>query len=438
MRLLKLSEVKIKPNRQRKEFDPTALEELKNSIELVGLQHAITVRDEEDIIYLVGGESRLKVITDMHELGVKFRYNNNLVPNGYIPTVTLGELNELEAEEAELDENIKRKDLTWQEKSAALARLKTLREKQAALEGKVHTVADLAMEVKGRSDGSYQNNIRKELIVAKHLNNPVIAKAKSADEAFKLLKREQQREENIKLANEIGTTFNSSFHTVLNMDCLEYMEQTENVCKFDIILTDPPYGMNAQNFNDSAGRSTDINHKYDDSPESWLKLMKEWARLSYQVTKEKAHAYVFCDIDNFPKLKELMREAGWYVFRTPLIHYKKNSGRVPLPDRGPRRCYETILYAIKGEKQITQILPDVIESTGDDTTGHGAQKPLELYINLLQRSARAGDEVLDCFAGSGVILPAAHKFTCKATAIELLPEYYGLCLNRLKEIKFQC
>ena len=55
MRLLKLSEVKIKPNRQRKEFDPTALEELKNSIELVGLQHAITVRDEEDIIYLVGG-----------------------------------------------------------------------------------------------------------------------------------------------------------------------------------------------------------------------------------------------------------------------------------------------------------------------------------------------------------------------------------------------
>ena len=207
MRLLKLSEVKIKPNRQRKEFDPTALEELKNSIELVGLQHAITVRDEEDIIYLVGGESRLKVITDMHELGVKFKYNNSLVPNGYIPTVTLGELSELEAEEAELDENIKRKDLTWQEKSAALARLKTLREKQAALEGKVHTVADLAMEVKGRSDGSYQNNIRKELIVAKHLNNPVIAKAKSADEAFKLLKREQQREENIKLANEIGTTY---------------------------------------------------------------------------------------------------------------------------------------------------------------------------------------------------------------------------------------
>ena len=133
MRLLKLSEVKIKPNRQRKEFDPTALEELKNSIELVGLQHAITVRDEEDIIYLVGGESRLKVITDMHELGVKFKYNNSLVPNGYIPTVTLGELSELEAEEAELDENIKRKDLTLQEISAALARNKTFLDMQSPL-----------------------------------------------------------------------------------------------------------------------------------------------------------------------------------------------------------------------------------------------------------------------------------------------------------------
>lgn len=437
MRLLKISEVKIKPNRQRKEFDPVALEELKNSIELVGLQHAITVRDEEDTIYLVGGESRLKVISDMHELDVKFKYNNQAVPSGYIPTVTLGELNELEAEEAELDENIKRKDLTWQEKSAALARLKTLREKQAALEGKTHTVADLAREVKGRSDGSYQNNIRKELIVAKHLNNPAIAKAKSADEAFKILKKEHQREENIKLAAEIGTTFNASFHTVLNMNCLDHMKDEKNQNKYDIILTDPPYGMNAQNFNDGAAKMIGIEHHYDDSLESWLKLMEEWTVLSYKVTKDKAHAYVFCDIENFPKLKDMMKAAGWYVFRTPLIHYKRNSGRVPLPDRGPRRCYETILYAIKGDRQVNQILPDVIESVGDDNTGHGAQKPVELFINLLQRSARAGDEVLDCFAGSGVVLPAAHKFTCKATAIELLPEYYALCLNRLKEIKCQ-
>ena len=32
---------------------------------------------------------------------------------------------------------------------------------------------------------------------------------------------------------------------------------------------------------------------------------------------------------------------------------------------------------------------------------HGAQKPVVVYQNLLQRSVRAGDKVLDPFAGTG-------------------------------------
>jgi DNA modification methylase len=205
--------------------------------------------------------------------------------------------------------------------------------------------------------------------------------------------------------------------------------------QFDVILTDPPYGMNAQDFGDGGGKLTGIEHRYEDTPESWRELMTCWATASYAMAKKEAHAYVFCDIDRFHELKTFMEIAGWYVFRTPLIDYKTDSGRVPLPDRGPRRQWEMILYAIKGNKPVTHIYPDVIPCQADPNMTHGAQKPVALYVNLLKRSVRPGDQVLDTFAGSGTIFPAAHSLQCIATGIEQNPEYYGMSLRRLQDLK---
>jgi DNA modification methylase len=198
-----------------------------------------------------------------------------------------------------------------------------------------------------------------------------------------------------------------------------------------VILTDPPYGMGADSFGDAGGKMTGITHNYDDSYEAWQALMQAWAPLSFAVTKPQAHAYVFCDFDRFHELKSLMQLAGWYVFRTPLIVHKLNSGRVPLPDQGPRRQYELVLYAIKGKKPVTHIYP----VSGDENLSHGAQKPVALYQNLLQRSVRPGDRVLDCFAGTAGTIPAGHSYQCEVTAIEQSPEYYALGLQRLAEIK---
>ncbi|MBY0408856.1 MAG: site-specific DNA-methyltransferase, partial [Burkholderiaceae bacterium] len=168
--------------------------------------------------------------------------------------------------------------------------------------------------------------------------------------------------------------------------------------------------------------------------DTWRKLMLDWCPLSFKVAKKQAHAYVFCDLDNFHELKKMMQDAGWYVFRTPMIAVKPNSGRVPLPDEGPRRQYEVILYAIKGHKKTNAIYPDVISTTADPGMQHGAQKPVALYQNLLQRSVVAGNKVLDSFAGSGTIFPAADSFKCQAVGLEQSREYFGICLNRLKEM----
>jgi site-specific DNA-methyltransferase (adenine-specific) len=433
MQAIAVSKLIITPDRQRKEFDPQALGELSETIRTKGLMHALVIRETPEGSVLVAGERRLRAIQDMWMLGGALKHNGQVFEEGTVPFVTLGQLSPLEAEEAELEENLHRKDLTWQENAAAMAKLHRIRSAQAQAEGRIHTVADTAMETKGRSDGSYQDSVRKDLIVAKHLDNPEVAKAKSTEEAFKILKRQEVTAKNIELAQSIGRTFSASVHELHNMNCISYMQGCE-AGTFDVILTDPPYGMGAQDFGDGGGRLANSEHHYDDSYESWVALMEQWCPLSFRVTKPQAHAYVFCDLDNFHKLKELMKAAGWYVFRTPIINFKPNSGRVPLPDEGPRRQYEIALYAIKGHKKTTAIYSDVIATVQGESFQHGAQKPVALYENLLLRSVRAGDTVLDCFAGSGTIFPAAHTHKCKAIGIEMSKEYYGMCLGRIAEL----
>lgn len=435
MQTITRDKVTILPDRQRKDFDPTAINDLAESIKAKGLMHAPVMRRMPDnSLALVAGERRMRAIELLHMLGGILRFNGAIIPEGQIPYVTLGELSEIEAEEAELDENLHRVNLSWQEQSAAMSKLHALRSKQAQAAGRVHTVADTAMEVKGRSDGSFQDTVRKELIVSQHLHNPDVAKAKDVNEAFKILKKQEETRKNVALAVEVGKTFNKDVHKAFNVNCCDWMESAQPE-QFDVILTDPPYGMGAQDFGDGgSGRMQNSEHHYDDSLESFIALMKRWCPLAFKVAKPEAHAYVFCDIQNFPLLKQMMEAAGWYVFRTPMIAHKPNSGRVPLPDQGPRRQYETILYAIKGKKKTLCIKPDVISTTQDAATTHGAQKPVALYTDLLSRSVRPGDKIADFFSGSGTIFEAAHAMKCEAHGFEMNPEYFAIGLKRMQNL----
>lgn len=408
--------------------------ELTESIRERGLLHAPVLRQEGDSFILVAGERRLRAIQDLWALGDTFTFNNIQVPEGSIPFVTLGELDPLSAEEAELDENLKRKDLTWQELASAHERLHKLRIAQAELVGKIHTIADTAEELTGRRDGGYQATTRKEIIVAQNLSNPTIAKAKTVDEAFKILKKQEISKKNEALAVEVGKTLTAASHTLHHVDCLSWMQSCPPET-FDVILTDPPYGMGADKFGDAGGKLSGIEHHYDDSYESWQELMKVWCPLSFRVTKPQAHLYAFCDFDRFHEFKSMLQSAGWYVFRTPIINRKTGSGRVPLPEHGPRRQYELCLYAIKGKKPVTHIYPDIFDTSPDSNDGHGATKPVEVYTNLLQRSVRPGDLILDPFAGSGPIFPACHMMKCIATGLEKSLEYYGMSLKRLQSME---
>jgi ParB-like chromosome segregation protein Spo0J/DNA modification methylase len=445
MQLISIAQIKIPPNRQRREFDERALQELSTSIASNGLLQPIVVRPDSATgdRWLVCGERRLRAVQQLHFLGKGFKYAGAQVQGDLVPAVDVGELDEIAAFEAELEENLRRVDLTWQEKATALAQLASLRGKQAVAAGREPPKpADLAREIypqaadkTGADLGGYREAVRRDLIVAQHLADPEVKAAKTVEDAYKVLKRKEDVRRNTELAATIGATFTADLHKVLNTDCIAWM-QAAPADQFDVICSDPMYGMGADKFGDSGGLAAGA-HAYDDSYDNWKKTMLAFAPLSYKVCKPQSHMYLFCDFDRYHELKEMLEAEGWQVFRTPLIWVKPGGSRLPWVDFGPQRKYELCLYANKGRKPVTRIFPDVVSYNPDDNLGHNAQKPVALYVDLLRRSVAPGNRVLDPFAGSGPVLPACHELKCEATAIELAPASFAICVKRIEALKAQ-
>ncbi len=432
MKVVHISAVVVPADRQRKEFDEEALSELCDSIALEGLFHAPVVRETAEGLVLVAGERRLRVIRELASAGVQIRYNNSTCPLDHFPIVTMGELSPEAAFEIELSENIKRVDLSWQERTAAEARLHELRSGQAAGAGKKQTYLATAEEIAGKKLTATEAPnaimaVRQSVILSQHLADPEVAKAKTAKEAIKIVQKKEEVKHLEKLAAFLGTTQTADRHTLIKGDMRDELLKLPSG-HFDCLLTDPPYGIDAQDF----GSQVSNTHKFDDSLETWILLMQVLATESFRICKSSAHAYVFCDPRNFETLKKIMADAGWYIWQTPII-WNKGTGMLPRPEHGPRRTYEMILYAIKGDKKTTAIYPDVITIGPEKTTIHPDQKPVDLYWDLLRRSVRPGEVVLDPCAGSGTIFVASNRLQLTATGIEKEDTSFALSTQRLKE-----
>ena len=434
MKTVLLTSICIAPNRQRREFEASKLQELSDGISKRGLLHPLILREEGAQLFLVAGERRLRAITDIYGFGGRFSHDGELVPEGHVPYTLLSDLDSLAIEEAELEENIHREDLSWQERAAACARIADLRRRQALASGEdLPTTADIALEVRGSSIGINQETTRREIIVARHLTNPAVAAAKTVDEAFKILRKEESATKHKALGESVGLTYTADVHQAVNADSLVWMREAASE-QFDVILTDPPYGMGADTFGDSGGLAEGA-HGYEDSPELYESILRVCETELFRLAKPQAHLYWFLDIDNFVSTRERLRAAGWQVFRTPLIWYKKAGMRAPWPEYGPQRKYETLLYAVKGKRPIFKLAGDVLDFPSDTNLGHAAQKPVALYTELLRRSALPGDSIFDPFMGSGTIFSAATELKLRATGIELDPVSYGIAIERLEFLK---
>lgn len=420
-------------NRQRTTITEGPLDELETSIDTHGLIHAPSVRLVDGVFKLASGERRFRACSSLLELGKHIRFGDMLCPPGTIPCLDLGARSDIEVFEIELDENIRRENLTWQERAMAEAQLLELRSAQNAEANlPAPTLTAIANEILHRRSpdappavGDQVTAVANRIRLAEHLDDPDVAKAKTEAEAIKVVRKKQEAKRVQALAATFDAAASECPHSLVIGDFRESIKALPDA-SVDVLLTDPPYGIDANSFGDQSGQG----HAYEDSQEYFEAIIETLAEESYRVCKAEAHAYVFCDPRRFDDLKTHFELAGWAVWPIPLI-WAKGNGMLPRPEHAPRRVYESIMFASKGNRTVRCVKPDVISVPSVRNLQHGAQKPVDLYVDLLSRSVLPGNTVLDTFAGSGTIFPAATRCKVKGIGFELSPEYGAIARVRM-------
>jgi DNA modification methylase len=424
MKIIGVDQFYVPENRQRQTFNEKALQDLASSILGKGLLHPPVVRRTDQGFALVAGERRYRAILGLHDLGIPFRCDGHSISPGFIPVTLLEELDELGYQEAELEENVIREDLTWQEKASAIAALHDLRVGQAASRGEVQTLKATAAEIQARPLETAQTSpVSDAVIVAKHLADPDVAKAKSTKEALKVIEKKAAVAHREVLAKQFDLSKTS--HTLHHGDSFAF-SMTLADKSFDVMIGDPPYGIGADSFGSMAGEA----HSYADDVDYAMECYRMLAVQGFRTIKEKGHCYIFLDPRHWSEVSFEFVMAGWDVWPTPLI-WSKGNGMLPRPDHGPRRTYEMMLFATKGGKKVHKVGGDVFNFPLVSDRDHGAQKPVPLYKEMLLRTSAPGDSALDLFAGSGTILPACNDLRMTATICERSDEYYPLCVSRV-------
>jgi DNA modification methylase len=417
MRLIPIAQVEVAEDRIRRHFDETAIAELAASIAARGLIHAPVIRIVGDQYILIAGERRLRALRKLSEDNAIVYYNGEPLPPGIMPYTIPADLPESELYAIELEENIIRRDISWQERVEAQKKLHDLR----IVENPTHTITDTAAVIYGANPTPHETfQTKLNVLLADHLNDPDVAKAKDEREATAIARRKMEKLLVAELAARTDST--STHHRIYQGSCIDLLPTLppESV---DCMVTDPPYGIGADTFTKQSNAVSGEMHHYDDSFVNAADVVNAIATAACM--KPDSHIWMFCDIRRFGAWVAEFEDAGWYVWPHPIIWDKGGVGALMGNANGPRHTYEAILFAQRGNRRISKVFPDVLRVRNEANKDHAAQKPVELYLELINFSCIAGELVLDPCCGSGTIFEAATAAKCKAIGMELNDEQFG-------------
>lgn len=440
MHVIQLDQISVPANRQRKEFNKQKLDDLKQSILDNGLLNPPTfVINDAGIYILVAGERRLKAIRMLAEEKRSFICNKVQINPGELPILLLAKSDKLSRTQAELDENIMREDLTWAERTAALAAFHALRTQANPDITQTEVAKELATKKLGveptvNQVSAQRQEIRRATIVAEHLHKPEIANARSEAEAYQLvLKSESEAYEAELIRRKKKSVANSLRCELRHGNSIEIMKQMDDN-QVDLILTDPPYGIGAN----TAGyrNRTMLHHNYDDSEENARAILETLLVEGWRISKLRANLFIFTDIKHFAWLYDNASRCGWMPWRYPVIWQKGTAeGLAPWGRNGFVHTYDIAFWATKGRRGTNNTFVDILtyNRVARSERIYAAEKPVVLLETLINLFTDPGDLVFDPCAGSGSTLLAAKNLNRHSLGIEINKEVCDLATVRLEK-----
>lgn len=386
--------------RQRREL--VKIGELADSIRRLGLIHPIVIRS--NIHELVVGERRLEACRSLGWTHISAQY--------------LEELDERALRAIELEENIKRIDLSWQDEARAVAAYHDLRKAETP---------DWTLEKTAEAIGLSVGSILDRVAVVKEISagNTRVAEAPKLSIARGIVERKADRARSseitaVKELDDIHDEIKPSIpHNIFNVDFISWTKFYKGP-KFNFIHCDFPYGINADKFQQSSAPS---HGDYRDDVETYFRLINHLLHNVDTLLAESCHIMFWFSMEHYESTYRLLSDV-FTIDRFPLVWWKNdNSGILPDPSRGPRRVYETAFYGSRGDRKIVQAVSNTFPAPL--TKGlHMSEKNPDMLRHFFRMFVDEHTLMLDPTCGSGgAIRAGATAGAAKAVGLEINEEF---------------
>lgn len=210
------------------------------------------------------------------------------------------------------------------------------------------------------------------------------------------------------LMNNMNKYYEKDGITIYNADCIDLLKQF-NDKSFDLVLTDPPYGVNLEY------------DMYKDTEENWFSLMDSTFPEIIRVSD--MAILPCCRIARLP----------WVYNKYPpdwlICWYKGSAG---YRSKIGFNAWEPHIVYGRTKNLCMLDFFKTRSSPAKGTFGHPCPKPLEWARWLIKKSTEKEMSILDPFMGSGTVLVVAKQLGRKAVGIEISEKYCNIAIDRLE------
>lgn len=212
---------------------------------------------------------------------------------------------------------------------------------------------------------------------------------------------------------------------LIHGDCLEHMKRMPDN-SVDMVLTDPPYGMNL-----SPQRKSGKFHGVKVANDDTLLWSDSFFKELFRVTKNNTGSFIFCNHFCISEFISSAKRAGFEI-KNIIIWDKGHFGM----GGNWRPVHEMILLLTKGRfvcksKNLRNIIQ--YKKVHHSKAVHPTQKPVELLEHLIVEPDYNPKVILDPFMGSGSTGVACVNTNRKFIGIELEESYFNIAKERIKE-----
>lgn len=350
-------------------------------------------------------------------------------------------LTEADLQILELEENLMRKDLPWQDKAHAMHKLWTLHKAAHP----THTTTQFSETV------GYSRVLVDKLIAASReitSGNERVAQAPTYQRAVNVIQRQRQRENNTILADILDNIGNAHQPELereaavasppsLIQTCFHEWAQTYTGPKFNVIHCDFPYGIDLHDSDQLQNNGT-AHQTYDDGEEVFWELLATLADYQDTILSTSAHMIFWYSMKFHDRLADATRRLlpTWTFDEYPLVWLKSDSrGIAPDVTRRPRRVYETALFGWRGDRRTLRLVNNAYAAP-KEASAHPSTKPEPMLRHFLSAIIDPNTRLLDPTCGSGSAIRAAESLGAEyALGLERDPEFLADAQAKLRAFR---